>query len=72
VPCKRYLRKRCNMDEIQKFLDGKKTYITAAAILAVGILKAFKIEVPEYVWGALGALGLAFLRVAVDKSAPKP
>lgn len=57
--------------DLQKWLDGYKTYITAGAILAAGIMASYKVEIPEYVWGALAALGLAFLRVAVEKSKVK-
>lgn len=52
---------------LAKLLDGKKTYLTAATILAVGILNAYGIEVPPFVWSALGALGLGFLRAGVKK-----
>jgi hypothetical protein len=58
------------MDPIMQWLDGKKTYITAAAILVCGILEYKGIKVPEYVWGALAALGLGFLRLGVTKSGP--
>ena len=60
------------MDPIQKFLDGKKTYLTALAILIVGILGYWQLEVPEFVWAALGALGLGFLRAGVNKGAKPP
>jgi hypothetical protein len=52
---------------VVKWLDGKRTYLTAGAILAVGILVGFGVQVPEYVWAALAALGLGFLRAGVKK-----
>jgi len=53
---------------IAKWLDGKRTYLTAATILLCGILAAYGVEIPEYVWAALAALGLGFLRAAVRKA----
>ena len=49
-----------------KWLEGKKTYLTAAAILVCGVLTTQGIVVPEYIWAALAALGLGFLRAGVD------
>lgn len=54
--------------ELAKLLDGKKTYLTAATILAVGVLNWQGIEVPPFVWAALAALGLGFLRQGVKKA----
>lgn len=53
---------------VRKFLKGKKTYITAAVIIIVGVLRAYNVEIPPYVWAALSALGLGFLRAAVSKA----
>jgi len=53
---------------IAKWLDGKRTYLTATVILICGILTAYGVEIPEYVWAALAALGLGFLRAAVRKA----
>lgn len=50
-----------------KLVEGYKTYLTAAAILACGVLTQQGIKVPEYCWAALAALGLAFLRAGVEK-----
>lgn len=58
------------MDALMTWLDGKKTYLTALVILICGVLAGFGITVPEYVWGALAAIGLGFLRVGVTKSGP--
>lgn len=46
---------------------GKKTYATAAIMLALAIAQYAGIEVPNYVWVGLNALGLGFLRQAVGK-----
>ena len=53
---------------ILTWLNGKKTYAVAVAILACGIMSYFSVEVPEFVWAALSALGLGFLRAGVQKS----
>lgn len=53
---------------LAKLLEGKKSYLTAAAILVVGVLQLYGVEVPTFVWAALGALGLGFLRAAVKKA----
>jgi len=58
------------MDSLMIWLNGKKTYLTALAFLVCGILANQGVTIPEYVWAALGALGLGFLRVGVAKSAP--
>jgi len=50
-----------------KWLDGKRSYLTAGVILLVGVLAAYGVHVPEYVWAALAALGLGFLRAAIKK-----
>jgi hypothetical protein len=52
---------------VVKFVKGKKTYFVAGTILVCGILDAYGVEVPEYVWVALAALGLGFLRMGVAK-----
>ena len=52
---------------LKKLLDGKKTYLTAASILIVGILNVYGVEVPPFVWAALSALGLGFLRAGIKK-----
>lgn len=51
---------------VVKWLKGKKTYAVAAAVLTCGILKHYGIVVPEFVWVALGAFGLAFLRAGIQ------
>lgn len=48
-------------------IEGKKTYVTAAVMLALAIAQYAGVEVPEYAWVGLNALGLGFLRQAVGK-----
>lgn len=55
------------MQNFLKLLEGKKTYAIAITILACGILGYFKIEIPEFVWSSLAALGLGFLRQGLPK-----
>jgi len=62
------LTKRSSMKNIQKLLDGKKTYLTAGLIFVLGGLSALGVVVPEWVWMMLSALGLGSLRSAVNKS----
>lgn len=50
-----------------QWLEGKKTYAVALSILLCGVLNWQGIQVPEFVWAALAALGLGFLRVGVKK-----
>jgi len=45
------------MGKILNFVNGKKTYITAFVVFVCGGLMALGIEIPEYVWVVLGALG---------------
>jgi len=59
------------MGNILKFLDGKKTYITAIlfGIANVGVVLGwFTWEQVSIANGILAGFGLAFLRSAVDKS----
>ena len=53
---------------VAAWVEGKKTYAVTVVILACGILAAKGIEVPVYVWAALAAFGLGFLRAGVEKS----
>ena len=53
---------------IVKFVEGRKTYFVAGTILLCGILQARGVVIPEYVWAALAAFGLAFLRAGVKTS----
>ncbi len=55
------------METVWNWLKGKKTYGIAVLVAAVAILRWRGVEIPEYVWGALAALGLGFLRAGVKK-----
>ena len=57
---------------IVQWFEGKKTYAVAITILVCGILSAYGVEIPEYVWAALSALGLGFLRAGVAKTTEAP
>lgn len=46
---------------------GKKTYATAAVMVALAIAEYAGVQVPASVWMLLNALGLGFLRQAVGK-----
>ncbi len=48
-----------------EWIKGKRTYAVAITTLLVGILNAYGIVIPPYVWAGLGALGLGFLRMGV-------
>ena len=57
------------MSAIVEFLKGWKTYAVAAATVIVAFCKErFGVDVPEFVWAALAAAGLAFLRAGVSKA----
>lgn len=55
------------MSKFLEFIDGKKTYITAIAVFVCGGLMALGVEIPEFVWVVLGALGLTGVRSALNK-----
>lgn len=57
--------------KLQAFLDGKKTYIIAILVGIGGVLTAFHVAIPDYVWTLLGALGLGAVRSAIDNQQPK-
>lgn len=59
------------MGAILKFLDGKKTFITAIlfGVANIGVILGwFTWEQVNIANGILAGFGLAFLRVAIDKS----
>lgn len=56
------------MTALKTFLDGKKTYITAAVAGAFAVAQALGYPIPEFVYVLLGAAGITTLRVAVDKA----
>jgi len=57
-------------------LNGFKTYIVAAMLLALGVLGMIGIDIPgvpvpdDWITLVLGALGLGSLRAGVAKSGP--
>ena len=53
------------MEQLLKFLDGKKTYIIAILAGVAATLQVLGIEIPPYVWTILGALGLGAVRDAI-------
>ena len=50
---------------VVKWVEGRKTYAVALTILVCGVLSSQGVVIPEYVWAALAAFGLAFLCVGV-------
>lgn len=54
-------------NSVVKWIEGYKTYAIALTILTCGILTRYDYVIPEYVWAALAAFGLAFLRAGVSK-----
>ena len=55
------------LKNIREFLDGYKTYISAGLIGLFAALQYLGYEIPVWVYGVLGALGLGSLRAAVSK-----
>jgi hypothetical protein len=55
------------MSAIKTFLEGKKTYIVAAGMLAYQVLGYFLNGTPIDIPSILSALGLAALRAGVAK-----
>ena len=48
-------------------LNGKKTYVTAAVMVALAAAEYAGVAVPPSVWILLNGLGLGFLRQAVGR-----
>ena len=63
------------MDEqkntVVQWLEGKKTYAVAITILICGLLNWRGVQIPEFIWAALAAFGLGFLRAGVQKARPE-
>jgi len=55
-------------NEVVKWLEGKKTYAVAITILICGVLNWQGVVIPEFLWAALAAFGLGFLRAGVKKT----
>lgn len=53
------------LTQIEKFLDGKKTYIVAILAGGLTIWQGLGHVIPEYIWTGLAAAGLAAVRSAV-------
>ena len=47
------------------WIEGKRTYIIAILTGIFGVLNAFGIVVPEFVYLILAAFGLTFVRAAI-------
>ena len=58
------------MTSIFEYLNGKKTYIVALLVGVGAVLVQLGIVIPEWVWGILGAAGLASVRAAISKLKP--
>lgn len=56
------------MKEIVEWLKGKKTYFIAATIGIVAALQYLGVEIPEWVYALLAALGLGSLRAGVNNT----
>lgn len=48
-------------------MNGKKTYITAAVMVALAAAEFAGVTVPSSMWLLLNGLGLGFLRQAVGR-----
>ena len=53
------------LEKIEKFLDGRKTYIVAILIGVGSAAMAMGYVIPDWVWAALGALGLGAVRSGI-------
>ena len=51
-----------------KWLDGKKTYLVAAATFILGGLSATGVAIPAWVYSLLAAAGLGSLRAGMGKA----
>lgn len=60
------------LSKIEKFLDGKKTYIISILIGALGIYTATGHVVPEWIWALLGAAGLGAVRSGIGNTNEPP
>ena len=57
--------------ELKKFLEGKKTYITATAVAVLAVANLFGYSVAPWMWKLLGAIGLGSIRAAWNKIGEK-
>lgn len=56
------------MTAIWSALDGKKMYITAFVLAALGLLNAFGIQEPAWLDMVLGAFGIVATKSAIAKT----
>lgn len=56
------------LSKIEALLQGKKTYIVGILVGVAAVLQYYQVQIPEYVWTALAALGLGAVRSAIQKS----
>lgn len=56
------------LEKVEKFLDGKKTYIVAILIGLGSGWVALGHVIPEWVWIGLSALGLGAVRSAIGNT----
>jgi len=59
------------LEKLNKFIDGKKTYIVAIVGGILVGLQLYGVAIPEQVWTVLGLLGLGSIRSAITKSESK-
>lgn len=55
------------ISKLVDFFDGKKSYLTAAALFVIGGLTANGVEVPTYIYEILAAFGIVAARSAINK-----
>jgi hypothetical protein len=55
------------MSDFFDFLEGKKTYLTAIVTAIIAGVQALGVEIPQWIYAILGALGLGALRAAVTR-----
>lgn len=59
------------MSKALDLINGKKTYIVAFLAALVGLLEAFGLVVPGWLWPFLSALGIATIRHGISTEAAK-
>lgn len=59
------------MTKLFDFIKGKKSYIIAFLTALVGLLEAFGVSIPAFLWPLLTALGIASIRHGVSTEAAK-
>ncbi len=58
------------LKSIEDLLQGKKTYLVALLVGIGAALKVLGIDVPEWIYPILGALGLGAIRSSIGKIEP--